>query len=171
MSLPNKIPLRVVLGLAAAVLIDTALQIFWKTAALKLPDESDLLFAVFAIFREPLFIVVVCIMTLQFFNWMAVLGHADLSFAQPFTALGYVSVSIISALFLGEDVDKQQMLGIACVIAGVWFISRTDHITQRDGEQVRRPVEHDVIDVEFTEVASDQSYTSATRKLVQQEGA
>ena len=39
-----------------------------------------------AIFREPLFIVVICIMSLQFFNWMAVLNHADLSFAQPFTA-------------------------------------------------------------------------------------
>ena len=158
MSLPNKIPLRVVLGLAAAVLIDTALQIFWKTAVLKLPDETDSLFAVFSIFREPLFIVVICIMSLQFFNWMAVLNHADLSFAQPFTALSYVSVGFISALFLGETVDKQQMLGIACVIAGVWFISRTDHITQRDGEGVPVPVE------------PAHSHPNAPRKLIQHEG-
>ncbi len=119
MNLPRKIPLRVVLGLAAAVMIDTALQIFWKTAVLKLPGESDSLVSMLAIFREPLFIVVICIMSLQFFNWMAVLNHADLSFAQPFTALSYVSVGILSAIFLGETVDKQQMLGIACVIAGV----------------------------------------------------
>ena len=158
MSLPNKIPSRVVLGLAAAVLIDTALQIFWKTAVLKLPDETDSYLAVFGIFREPLFIVVICIMSLQFFNWMAVLNHADLSFAQPFTALSYVSVGIISALFLGEQVDKLQMLGIACVIAGVWFISRTNHMTQRNGEGVPLPVE------------PAPSHASSTRELIQREG-
>jgi drug/metabolite transporter (DMT)-like permease len=157
MSLPNKLPLRVVLGLAAAVLIDTALQIFWKTAVLKLPDETDSFLAVFAIFREPLFIVVICIMSLQFFNWMAVLNHADLSFAQPFTALSYVSVGFISALFLGETIDKLQMLGVGCVIVGVWFISRTHHMTQRDGEGFQLPME------------SAPSKASA-RKLIQQEG-
>ena len=41
MNLSRKIPLRVVVGLAAAVLIDTALQIFWKTAVLKLPGETN----------------------------------------------------------------------------------------------------------------------------------
>lgn len=170
MNLPRKIPLRVVLGLAAAVLIDTALQIFWKTAVLKLPGETNSLMSTLAIFREPLFIVVIFIMSVQFFNWMAVLNHADLSFAQPFTALSYVSVGVISAAFLGESVDKQQMLGIACVIAGVWFISRTNHITQRDGEEVRRRIEQDVIEVEFAEVPRDQSYAKATRKLIQHEG-
>ncbi len=141
MSLPRKIPLRVVLGLAAAVFIDTALQIFWKTAVLKLPGEADFAVSLLAIFREPLFIVVICIMSLQFFNWMAVLSQADLSFAQPFTALSYVSVAVISGLFLSETVDAQQVLGIAFVISGVWFISRTDYNTQRDGEESRRQVE------------------------------
>ena len=159
MSLSSKVPLRVVLGLAAAVLIDTALQIFWKTAVLKLPGETDSVMSTLAIFREPLFIVVICIMSLQFFNWMAVLNHADLSFAQPFTALSYVSVGVISAFFLGESVDKQQMLGIACVIAGVWFISRTNHITERDGEEARLPVE------------PEQSRAGGARELIQHEGA
>lgn len=156
MNLPRKIPLRVVLGLAAAVMIDTALQIFWKTAVLKLPGKSNSLVSMLAIFREPLFIVVICIMSLQFFNWMAVLNHADLSFAQPFTALSYVSVGILSAIFLGETVDKQQMLGIACVIAGVWFISRTDHVTRRDGAGVPLPVEP--------------QHASTARELIRHEG-
>ena len=141
MNPPRKIPLRLVLGLTAAVLIDTALQIFWKTAVLKLPGETDSWLPMLAIFQEPLFIVVICIMSLQFFNWMAVLNHADLSFAQPFTALSYVSVGVISGIFLGETVDWQQALGIACVIAGVWFISRTNHMTQRDGNGIPLPAE------------------------------
>ncbi len=140
MNVPRKIPRRVILGLAAAVVIDTALQIFWKTAVLKLPDDAQSYLSFLAIFQEPLFIVVVCIMSLQFFNWMAVLNHADLSFAQPFTALSYVGVGAISAVFLNERLDFQQMLGIACVIAGVGFISQTDHVTPRDAGEADPPV-------------------------------
>ena len=159
MNLPRKIPLRLVLGLTAAVLIDTALQIFWKTAVLKLPGETGSLASMLAIFREPLFIVVICIMSLQFFNWMAVLNQADLSFAQPFTALSYVTVGLVSGFFLGETVDAQQMLGIAFVISGVWFISRTDYNTQRKGEEVGLQIEH------------RPPHANTPRKLIQQEGA
>ena len=159
MNLPSKVPLRVVLGLAAAVLIDTALQIFWKTAVLKLPGDTESMVSMLAIFREPLFLVVICIMSVQFFNWMAVLNHADLSFAQPFTALSYVTVGLISAFFLGETVDSQQMIGIAFVISGVWFISRTDYNTQRKGEEVRLQIEQ------------RPSHANTTRKLIQQEGS
>ncbi len=149
MHVPRKIPLRVVLGILAAVVIDTTLQIFWKSAVLALPDEPQSLMSLLAIFREPLFIVVVFVMALQFFNWLAVLNHADLSFAQPITALSYVSVGVISAVFLHEPVDSQKMLGIACVIAGVYFISRTDHITQRDSsekaEEIANAASHSTI--------------------------
>jgi drug/metabolite transporter (DMT)-like permease len=131
MSLPRKVPLRVVLGLGAAVVLDTILQIFWKTAAVKLPAEADAAMSVLAIFREPLFLLVICIMMVQLINWMAVLAHADLSFAQPFTALSYISVGAISAIFMNEPIDAQQVLGVACVLAGVYFISQTDHVTER----------------------------------------
>jgi drug/metabolite transporter (DMT)-like permease len=130
MKLPRKIPLRVVIGLLAAVIIDTTLQLFWKTAVLALPGDTRSWLSFLAIFREPLFIGVICVMSLQFFNWMAVLNRADLSFAQPVTALSYVSVGLLSAIFLNEPVDAVQILGIACVLAGVWFISRTDHATR-----------------------------------------
>src|SRR5271165_1454133 len=129
MKLPRKIPLRVIIGLLIAILIDTSLQLFWKTAVLALPAEAESWTSFLAVFREPLFIGVVVIMSLQFFNWMVVLNHADLSFAQPITALSYVSVGVLSAIFLNEPVDSLQALGIACVLAGVWFISRTDHAT------------------------------------------
>jgi drug/metabolite transporter (DMT)-like permease len=134
MNLSRKIPVRVALGLLAAVVLDTFAQIYWKTAVLKLPGDGESLVSILAIFREPLFIGLIFLMSLQFFNWMAVLARADLSFAQPFTALSYVSVGVLSAIFLHEPVDKVQILGIACVIAGVWFISRTDHMTVREGD-------------------------------------
>jgi drug/metabolite transporter (DMT)-like permease len=132
MTVRDKIPMRVVLGLSAAIVLDTTLQLFWKTAVLALPGEQDSWLSVLAIFREPLFIAVVGVMTLQFFNWMTLLGHADLSFAQPVAALSYVSVCVLSGILFNEHVDEVQILGIAFVIAGVWFISRTGHATQRE---------------------------------------
>ena len=158
MDLPRKIPLKLVFGLAAAVAIDTALQIFWKTAVLKLPESADSLASMMSMFREPLFIVVICMMSLQFINWMTVLNQADLSFAQPFTALSYVSVGILSAIFLGETVDSLQMAGVAFVIAGVWFISRTNHMTAREGVEVQKTAEH------------KPSPATRTRDLIQQGG-
>ncbi len=127
MIIPRKLPLKVAFGLVLAIVVDSSIQIFWKTAVLDLPDDASF----FAIFREPLFLVVVTIMTLQFFNWMVVLANADLSYAQPVTALSYVFVAVLSAIFLRESVDAVQALGIALVIAGVYFISRTDHLTKR----------------------------------------
>ena len=159
MDLPRKIPSKLVFGLAAAVAIDTALQIFWKTAVLKLPESADSLASMMSMFREPLFIVVICMMSLQFINWMTVLNQADLSFAQPFTALSYVSVGILSAIFLGEDVDSQQMAGVAFVIAGVWFISRTNHMTAQEGGERQRAMQH------------KPSSAPGPRDLIQQEGA
>jgi drug/metabolite transporter (DMT)-like permease len=138
MTPSRKVPLRVVLGLVAAVILDTVLQIFWKTAAVQLPSDAEAVMSVLAIFREPLFLLVICIMMVQLINWMGVLAHADLSFAQPFTALSYVSVGAISVIFMNEPIDSLQVLGIACVLAGVYFISQTDHVTERDAAEAKQ---------------------------------
>ena len=69
-------------------------------------------------------------MACQFFNWLMVLSNADLSYAQPVTSLSYVTVFCLSVLYLREGTDLIQITGILLVLAGVWFISQTDHVTQ-----------------------------------------
>ena len=61
----------------------------------------------------------------QLFNWVRVLARADLSFAQPFTALSYISVLAISAHSLHENISTAKVLGVALILLGVFFISRT----------------------------------------------
>ena len=126
---PSKWPLKLVIGLFLAIALDTGVQLSWKMAAESLPDHAGLLTAAMAIFKQPLFLVVGALLVGQIVNWLKVLNHADLSFAQPFTALSYVSVLGLSALWLGEKISLLQVLGIACIFVGVWFISRTDHAT------------------------------------------
>ena len=129
MSIKKTFPARLAAGLLLAIIFDTALQLVWKVAVLSLPTDGSPWLNVQAILHRPLFIFVALLMPCQFFNWLMVLGKADLSFAQPITSLSYVSVFCLSVFYLNEAADLVQITGIIFVLAGVWFISQTDHIT------------------------------------------
>ena len=130
MSKKKNFPTRLAAGLLLAILIDTALQLVWKSAVLSLPNDGSPWLNVQAVLHSPLFIFVIFLMACQFFNWLMVLANADLSYAQPVTSLSYVTVFCLSVLYLKEGTDLIQIAGILLVLAGVWFISRTDHVTQ-----------------------------------------
>ena len=130
MSVKRNFPIRLAAGLLLAILIDTALQLVWKTAVSSLPNDGSPWLNLQAALHSPLFLFVIFLMACQFFNWLMVLGKADLSYAQPVTSLSYVTVFCLSVLYLKEATDLIQIAGILFVVAGVWFISQTDHVTQ-----------------------------------------
>src|SRR5271165_4119794 len=132
MSVRKKFPIRLAAVLLLAITIDTALQLMWKSAVLSLPNDGSPWLNVQAILHNPLFIFVILLMAWQFFNWLMVLGNADLSYAQPVTSLSYVSVFCLSVFYLKEAADLIEIAGIIFVLAGVLFISQTDHVTQPD---------------------------------------
>jgi drug/metabolite transporter (DMT)-like permease len=101
---------------------------------LKRPPALSPFATLSAVFANPLFVGVIALMTLQFFNWLLVLSQADLSFAKPVASLSYASVPIFSMLVLDEAVDVVQIAGVALVIVGVWFISQTKPLTQKTSE-------------------------------------
>ena len=105
MILNGRLKPKLVIGLLAAVIFDTLLQITWKTAVLETPQDSSALATLTSVFTNPLFAAVIFTMTLQFFNWLMVLGEADLSYAKPVASLSYASVPVLSVLLLHEAVD------------------------------------------------------------------
>ena len=125
MAQASRIPLKLAIGLALAVALDTATQITWKKAVSEIPDGVPPLATAQALLHEPLFAAAVVLMICKLVNWLRVLDRADLSFAKPVTSLSYVTVCILSGLYLGEDIGALQIIGIGVVIAGVWCISRT----------------------------------------------
>ena len=60
----------------------------------------------------------------QLVNWLKVLEHADLSYAQPITSLSYVSVCVLSAHLFGEHIGPAKAAGILCIFSGVWLVSK-----------------------------------------------
>ncbi len=120
-----KIPRAVVVGLVLAVVLDTIIHIAWKIAVAGVPAEASFAAIIRAACASPWFWGAMLAYVLQFFNWMRVLAHADLSYAQPLTALGYVAVLVVSRLALHEEISPVKVAGVALIFVGVYFISRT----------------------------------------------
>ena len=121
-------PYKVAIGLALIISMDTFVQLFWKIAAVSLP-ETPSWEAVETLLHNPLFLLVIGMMLCQLFIWLMVLGEADLSFAQPFFSLSRITVCLASVYFLHERIAPAQALGIALVCAGAWCISRTARVS------------------------------------------
>jgi drug/metabolite transporter (DMT)-like permease len=117
------------LGLALTIVMDTLAQLSWKFAVEQVPETIELWRSVIATLSEPWLYVALLLYILQFFNWMIVLSHADLSYAQPITALSYVTVSGASSALFHERLSLLRLVGLVMILLGVWFISRTSHRT------------------------------------------
>jgi drug/metabolite transporter (DMT)-like permease len=134
------------IGLALAILLDTVTQLCWKSAVAYVPETLGVWSSIGHILSVPLFQVTLLLFLLQFVNWMVVLAHADLSYAQPITALSYVTVNGASMAIFHEHLSALRIAGLALILLGVWFISRTSHRTtaalaaRHDGQlQPERP--------------------------------
>lgn len=133
MTNEQRFPARLIIGLVIVVATDTALQLVWKGGVTELPTDLSAWDVAASVLRDPIFLLVIGLMAIQLVNWLKVLDHADLSFAKSFTSLSYVSVYALSVMILNEHVAPMQVVGIAVVVAGVWFVGLTPHKTPDAG--------------------------------------
>lgn len=115
-----------VIGLVLAIVFDTAGHLLWKFIAATLPSSDSLWQTVDAVLRQPLVLVLVGLFVCQLINWLKVLEHADLSYAQPITSLSYVTVCAFSAHLFGEHIGPAKAAGILCILWGVWLVSQSN---------------------------------------------
>ena len=131
----NRVSVRLMVGLAIAILLDTVQQLVWKEGMGGIPDDASLSETIAAALHAPLLGLVAILMLARLINWLKVIELADLSFAQPITSLSYVTVTLASVIYLKETLTLIQIAGIAVVLAGVWCISQTE----RDSHQSEHP--------------------------------
>jgi drug/metabolite transporter (DMT)-like permease len=112
-------------GLGLAIALDTAGQLLWKVCVAGLPASAEPGPIVLAVLHQPLCLVLVAIFLLQLFNWLKVLEHADLSYAQPITSLSYVTVCLLSATLLDERIGLAKTIGVLCVLSGVVLVGQS----------------------------------------------
>jgi drug/metabolite transporter (DMT)-like permease len=124
MEQPTESKRLLIVGLGLAIALDTAGQLLWKICIAGLPASAEPWPIVLAALHQPLFVILVVIFLLQLFNWLKVLEHADLSYAQPITSLSYVTVCLLSAMQLGERIGLAKTIGVLCVLGGVALVSQ-----------------------------------------------
>jgi drug/metabolite transporter (DMT)-like permease len=129
MSRPPHIPRSVVVGLALAIVLDTVIQIAWKLGVSGGAPEAGTGAILRGALGNPWFYLAMLAFAAQLVNWLRVLARADLSFAQPFTALSYVTVLTLSSHSLHESLSPAKLAGVALIIVGVGCISRTPSTT------------------------------------------
>ncbi len=56
--------------------------------------------------------------------WLWALSKVDISFAYPFLALGYVLVSAMAWLWLGEELTLMRLRGMLIIILGVLVLAK-----------------------------------------------
>lgn len=125
------------LFLAIAITLDTLTQLLWKHAVAGLPDNATSLVTILAVFSQPWFAVVIGLFLIQLWNWLEVLKHADLSFAQPITSISYLTVSAASWWLFDEVLGPVKTTGILFILAGVWLSSQGPRNTRADSEHKR----------------------------------
>jgi multidrug transporter EmrE-like cation transporter len=57
--------------------------------------------------------------------WLATISRADLSWAYPMLALGYVAVVVASWLFLNETISALRLAGLLVICVGIVMVSRS----------------------------------------------
>jgi drug/metabolite transporter (DMT)-like permease len=138
---PTKLPGAVVVGLILAIVLDTFIQIAWKLSVWHVPADASVSATIRGALASPLFYAAMLAFGAQLYNWIRVLARADLSFAQPFTAISYITVLAISCRLLNESLSVSKMFGVALILVGVFFISRTPFRTT--GADGHKPAELD----------------------------
>jgi len=61
----------------------------------------------------------------SFLLWIKVLSTTELSYAYPMVSMGYIVVMFLSWWLLGEQLSFYRLLGVALIITGIYFITKS----------------------------------------------
>ena len=92
---------------------------------LPLPTAFDekILF-LFKVIFDPFIFLSLVLTFISGLCWMATMTKFDISYAYPFTMLGFVAVLLLSALLLGEVFNVYKIIGCRLIILGVLVVSK-----------------------------------------------
>lgn len=65
---------------------------------------------------------------LNFFVWIVILYKVDLSIAMPVGSFAYVLIPIAAMIFFHEKVNFLRWVGIALIILGIHFVSKSKKV-------------------------------------------
>jgi multidrug transporter EmrE-like cation transporter len=80
---------------------------------------------VFELIAEKFVVIGIASYAIATLLWLVVLSKAELSFAYPMLAIGYILIAIFSKIFFGENITFVRFLGILLISLGVFLLLKS----------------------------------------------
>jgi drug/metabolite transporter (DMT)-like permease len=109
----------ILFGAAGDVLLSNGMR---SNGEIDIRRLSDLPSNIRVVFRRPVILAGIVLMTFYFFSYIAALAYTDVSVANPMTALSYVLVTCYAALAMRERVSPLRWAGVALVTLGAVLV-------------------------------------------------
>ena len=104
------------------------LIIKWKMSSFDLSHISSVLekfLFVASLLSNPYIILSIVLTLLSGLSWMIAMTKFELSYAYPYTALGYVIVLLFSFFLFHESLTLQKIAGVLLVVLGIIIASKS----------------------------------------------
>ena len=113
--------------LAIAFGVVSQLIIKWKMSEFNFSDYTtiqDKFILAFSMLLNPYIIISLFFTVLAGVTWMIAMTKFDISYAYPFTTLGFVFVFLFSVILFNEPVNGYKILGLFFIIMGLIISSK-----------------------------------------------
>ncbi|MEE9455504.1 MAG: hypothetical protein V3V13_14155 [Paracoccaceae bacterium] len=117
----SSLPIAVWIGLILTPVTISIGQILFKLVSGGIEEFSIATVARLAL--DPLFILAISIYAAATILWIFVLRAVPLSIAYSFMGITYMTVPVLSALFLNETLSLRSFIGAALIISGVLVVN------------------------------------------------
>jgi len=107
--------------------VASQLIIKWKMSAFDLSSYPGLFekFAfAFSMLFNPWIMLSIFLTLLSGLSWMIAMTKFDISYAYPYTALGFVLILIFSALLFHEPLNGAKILGVLLIVSGIFVVAK-----------------------------------------------
>lgn len=106
--------------------VSSQLIIKWKMSALDLNHMQTIgekFFFAASMLLNPYIMLSIVFTLLSGLSWMIAMTKFDISYAYPFTALGYVFILLFSVILFHEPLSWHKTIGVLFVMAGIVIVS------------------------------------------------
>jgi drug/metabolite transporter (DMT)-like permease len=122
--------LNMIAWIIACVLLTTAGQIALKVGAsspalVGLLDAGNYLAFAARTASTPMILIGLLLYAMSTVLWVFILARADLSYAYPLVSMGFVLTAVYGHYALQESLTMTRVAGIALIVVGVIFVSRS----------------------------------------------
>lgn len=107
--------------------VSSQLIIKWQMSKFSLEDSMNLyekfIFAL-SMLLNPYIVLSIMLTLLSGLSWMIAMTKFDISYAYPYTALGFVLILLFSYIFFHETISLHKIIGVSLIMFGIFVVSK-----------------------------------------------